>query len=586
MRRDGFGLGFVVGARGWLVCLACLCVCVSGHRAECALDDSQQAVLGQAQTALKNAGADLDAARSSAGTAANPAKGSRVKLTKMRLDSARQRLDQAAEALGGLPAEDEAVVAAQARYNEVLAGVEQVEAIINPPAAPEPAPEAPSDKAEKDKPAPSEPAKAEDAKEEGPAPEPAAPAQPAPAKLHYTQEKLVKDANWYVRETNSYADKAAKVVAALDAEGPKPVHSEVRQALEAVKTGLTKHALAVGYIEQLPADHPQVKPTADAVKQAGDRIGALGSRLEAADAELDKLTNMVHYPNYQQDYALLGDFARRYYDFNMAMQQPEALAHVIKEDGQVMSEVQRIAKTYLPLVEQRTAEGDKLESLFNHFQQKRNQFAAQLIEYKKNLPAAFESDIQEGLSLAQQGVNEQKPMFFGKDSGIEQRFGWAEQKLLVFKAFGEEEAKPYVDRLAEARKQVNQMAKALEGKIIQENTLPPNRYQGADRAELVELAKEAWAKQQPDAEVLTACIPSQAWERSTRWEWFSGAFHKVDKSHVQVQLIVKHDDKLAVIRPVNLYKNHLKGDSINAWPMDAVEDELIPQRYLLLEKVE
>jgi hypothetical protein len=102
---------------------------------------------------------------------------------------------------------------------------------------------------------------------------------------------------------------------------------------------------------------------------------------------------------------------------------------------------------------------------------------------------------------------------------------------------------------------------------------------------LIELAKEAWARQQADAAVLTACIPSQAWERSTRWEWSAGAFHKVDKSHIQVQLIVKHDDKLAVIRPVNLYKNHLKGDSINAWSMDAIEDELIPQRYLLLEKV-
>ena len=92
-------------------------------------------------------------------------------------------------------------------------------------------------------------------------------------------------------------------------------------------------------------------------------------------------------------------------------------------------------------------------------------------------------------------------------------------------------------------------------------------------------------QQQADAEVLTACIPSQAWERSTRWEWSAGAFHKVDKSHIQVQLIVKHDDKLAVIRPVNLYKNHLKGDTINAWSMDAIEDELQPHRFMLLGKV-
>ena len=107
----------------------------------------------------------------------------------------------------------------------------------------------------------------------------------------------------------------------------------------------------------------------------------------------------------------------------------------------------------------------------------------------------------------------------------------------------------------------------------------------ADRDELVAYATKAWAELQPDAQVLTARIPSQAWTRDTRWEWSNGAFYKIDASKVQVQLIVKHDDTLAVIRPVNLYKNHLKGDTVNAYPMDAIDEDLLPQRYLMLEKV-
>lgn len=561
---SGRGLGVIVAACA--ACLAFLCVLSLCADRAYALDDQQQAVLGQVQNALKNAEADLEAARGSAGTAANPATGSRVRLTAMRLDSAQQRLDQAAEHLAKLPAEDEAVVAEKARYDTAAAGIAEVRAIINPPAAPEPAPQEPSEKEEE-------------------AEKPAAPPAAAPPRLDYKQEELLKNANWYLRETNSYADKAAAVVAQLDGGDSKPVHRDVVLALENIEAGKKKHALAVDYINQLPAEHPKVKEAADAVNQAGDRLGALASRLSAADTELGKLAGIGNYPDYDKDVELLGDFVRRYYDFNQAAQQPEQLALVIAEDGQVLAEIQRIAKAYLPLVEQKTAEGERIERQFNYFQEKRGAFAAALIDYKNGLPAQFEADIQEAMSIAEQGVAEQKPLFFGKDSGIEQRLGWAEQKLIVLRAFSEEEAKPYVDRLAEARGQVKQMAKALEGKIIQENTLPPNRYTDGDRDALIELAKEAWSRQQADAEVLTACIPSQAWERSTRWEWSAGAFSKVDKSHIQVQLIVKHDDKLAVIRPVNLYKNHLKGDTINAWSMDAIEDELIPQRFMLLEKL-
>ncbi len=557
-----------------VLAVVCITATLFSSSACLALDETQQAVLAQAQNYIKNANADLDAARGSAGTASNPAKGSRIRLTEMRLQSAQQRLDQAKESLDQLPADDDAVTPVLKSYNAVAAGIKEVNAIIHPPA----------DNKEQ---APADSESVDDSSSDSSADAaPAAQPEQAP-KLHYTQEKLVKDANWYVRETNSYADKAAAVLARFDAQGdePKPVHREVRDALQNVATGKEKHKLAVSYIEQLPTDHPQVKPVADAVKQAGDRIGALESRLTAINTELAKLTGMEHYPNYDKDFELLGDFARRYYDFNISVQQPEQLAKVIAEDAQVMSEIQRIAKTYLPLVEQRTQEGDKLEKLFNHFQTKRNQFAQSLIEYKKQLPGLFEADLQEAVKLADEGVAKQNAMYFGPNSGIEQRFGWAEQKLIVIRAFGEEEAKPYIDRLEEVRQQIKQRAKALEAQIIANNQLPSDVYTGADRDDVVAIAIDGWNHQQPDAEVLMSRIPSQAWSRETRWEWFNGSFYKVDKSTLQVQLIVKHDDKLAVKRPINVRKDHLKGDTMIAVPLDAFEDELIPQRFIPLEKV-
>jgi len=554
----------------------------------CALDDQQQQVLAQAANYLKNAGADLDAARGSAGTAAKPATGSRLRLTQMRLDSATQRLGQAAEALNQLPADDEAVAPVRENYDAVAAGIAEINVILNPPPAQEEAPAEEADSSE----TPDEPAApAESDAEAAPAPSTPAPAPtPAPAKdaprLDYKQEEVAKNARWYLRETTGYTDKAAAVVAKMDAEGPKPVHQEVLNGLQLIKTGKEKHALAVGYIEQLPADHPKVKPTADGIQQAGDRLGALESRLSAAEAQLGKLTNMANYPNFEQDHTLLSDFCRRYHDFHQIRQQPEKLAQIVQEDGQVLAEVQRIAKTYLPLVEQLTEPGARMENRFSYFQTQRTKFVADLMAYRKELPALFEADLKEATDLAAEGVAKKNSMYFGENSGIAQRYGWAEEKLMVLKAFGEEEAAPFVARMEAVREQIKQLAKTLEADIIANTTLPSDNYAGPDRDAVIAKAIDGWRVQQPDAEVLTARIPAEAWARETKWEWFNGSFYKVDKSTLQVQLIVKHDDKLAVKRPLNVRMDHLKGDTLIAAPLDAFEDELIPQRYIMLEKVE
>jgi hypothetical protein len=560
------------GKKRWGVCgrvggLLVLCVMWAGVGSAYGLDGQQAADLGKAQTAVKNGEADLSAARGSAGTAGKPAKGSRAKLTVMRLDSAQKRLDEASVLLAKLPGDDGEVGALQGRYDAAVLGVAEVRAILNPGA----------------------PAESGEAKEAAASGSDAGGGQkaesPSVAKLDYKQEKLVKDARWYVRETEKYAGGAAEVVARLDGEGVKPVHSEVLGALEAVAMGWTKQKLAAEYIGQLPAGHPQVEPTAEAVRAGGDRLGALESRLKAVDVELSKITGMEHYPEYEKDYGLLRDLSGRYARFEITVQQPEKLARIIEEDGEVLKEIQRIARTYLPLVEQRTDTGVKMEQAFNHFQTSRSGFVGELIEYKNGLPAAFESDLKGANDLADQGVAEGKPGYFGENSGIAQRFGWAEQKLIVLRAFGEEEAKPYVERLEEVRGQIRERAKSLEAQIIAENALPNDAYVGGDRDELVKYAEEAWAEEQPGAEVLMARIPSQAWTRDTRWRWSSGAFYKIDASHVQVQLIVKHDEKLAVIRPINLSKNHLKGDTVAASALWGVDVEVGPRSYLLLEKV-
>ena len=76
-----------------------------------------------------------------------------------------------------------------------------------------------------------------------------------------------------------------------------------------------------------------------------------------------------------------------------------------------------------------------------------------------------------------------------------------------------------------------------------------------------------------------------AWTRTTKWQWSNGAFYKVDTSKIQVQLLVKYNDKLAVIRPINIYKNHMKGDTIASFPLFGLKEKLQPNELIPLAKV-
>ncbi len=335
----------------------------------------------------------------------------------------------------------------------------------------------------------------------------------------------------------------------------------------------------------LPSGHPDVAALAAEIQSKGDEIQALKSRLQAEDAKLRKITGMENYPNYKKDFDLLGSFSQRYGDFRFTVQHPKILAGVIEEDGQCLKEIRRIANTYAPLAAQKTAEGEAMEKRVAYVLKRRKRFSAQLEAYKATLPAAIEKDIAEATRIADEGVQNKKPMYFHRNSGIDQVLGFAEAKILVLKAFGDGSAAPFEKRLSEARKAIAKQAKSLEAEIIANNTLPLDAYKGADRAVLVQKAIDAWKKSQPDAKVLVAKIPEEAWEHEIYWKWWRGAFRKVDRSHIQVQLFVQYDDNLAVIRPINLYKNHLKGDTIDAYPFNEVDAELGPDYFFPLAKV-
>ncbi len=532
------------------------------------LSASQQAALRTATAAVQSAEGDLRAAAGSAGTAANPAKGSRLKLTRMRLDSAIGRLNQAAGLLGELPGDDAAVQALLERHRAAAASAGKIQSILSPGSGQTPAGSG------RTTPAPTA----------GTSAKRPATGSPAP-KLDYRAEKKLKDARWYLREVAKYTAPAMAVVKRLDGEGEKAVHADVRVALASIETGWAKQKLVEEYLAGLPADHPEVRAAAEQSASGRATLGGLQSRLEAANVAMEKLTGMRHYPRFDEDFRRMVDFSRRYGDFQMTLQQPEKLISIVREDGEVVKEVKRVARLYLPLVEQKTNPGLKLERLVNHLLEARRAFGREVAAYGAKLPVLIDADLAEADRIADLGVAEKKPLYFGKGSGIEQTLGFAEVKVGILETLDAGQGAAYRRKLDATRAGTEKRAESLRVEIIRNNSLPEDRYQGGERKAHVGTAAEAWKKLESGAKVLGARIPSADWKRVTEWRWGTDSFYKVDYSWIQVQLLVEYDGKLAVIRPVNLYRNHLQGDQIKASPLYQPGDDPSPQNLLLKEKI-
>src|SRR5690606_16432628 len=115
-------------------------------------------------------------------------------------------------------------------------------------------------------------------------------------------EEKLNNAKFHLRDAAGNAQAAAAVVARLDGgEGDPVVHSDVKAALAKLDTADAKLALAANHLTGLPADHPEVKPVKDFADSAGAKLGALRTRLEAADGELGKVSRVNNYPAYDND---------------------------------------------------------------------------------------------------------------------------------------------------------------------------------------------------------------------------------------------------------------------------------------------
>jgi hypothetical protein len=125
---------------------------------------------------------------------------------------------------------------------------------------------------------------------------------------------------------------------------------------------------------------------------------------------------------------------------------------------------------------------------------------------------------------------------------------------------------------------------SLQEAIIDGNRLPDETYAGPDKAALIAMIKEKWAKEGAPGEVMKVGINSTDWLRSQRLEWQGNSWVKYDSSSLQGFVAVKSGD-FAVVYHLNFIKNHMQNDRVTLSLFDDPKEAPIVQRKVRLKNV-
>lgn len=525
--------------------------------------------VAKANSHLKRAEANLALVDGSIGHLTKPPKGSAAKLAKMRLEQALGDMEAARKALEGASGAE--ADKATKRHNDAVTLYNKLRTILTgEEPKPEPEPEPTPDEGDGD-----DPPKEEEEK-------------PKTIKLGYPHADNFKNALFTLRRVEGDTATIVKLLEEL-----RPVEDQLsinyRKAAQAM-AHITETRRQGGFAEDALAKIPS---NGEGVAEAKQRLVNARASLDVAhayfrplDAKLRDLVNPANYPEFQTDLKRLRELASAYANAPyLFREQRTRAAEAFRQGDAAKAECIRVAKAYSRLMEQETDQGKQIEIAGNNFLANHGDFFATAAEQGQSLPQSIREDLAEADRMANEAVEKQMPAWFS--GGIPQRMAWVEDKLTLYEVIDPKGADALVQEVDKFKASLAKRAHSLRELIIRENPLPADRFEGADRKAAVAIAMDAWKIQESDYELLAVRIPSEAWSRETKWTYSNGTWYFVDRSTLQVRLIVadKDNPEQAIDRPINVRKDHQKGDTMIGVPMRSFDEELQPSEYLLRNKI-
>ena len=201
-------------------------------------------------------------------------------------------------------------------------------------------------------------------------------------------------------------------------------------------------------------------------------------------------------------------------------------------------------------------------------------YAGQWIDKFTNAKKEFVTEsgprIEELMTKTQEkvakAVKEKRPLWFtggGIGHAMMQISGQLDS-LAAIKGKNDRQVKILRGKFANLSNQVKKAENDLKESILAATKMPANAYSGGDKNKIINMAVKEWNKKHPGKPVLAKGISMPNWERRTEWRYHSvnATHYKVDRSYLQVWVIIKTSDKVATQYFIELSKNHMQGDSI------------------------
>ena len=399
------------------------------------------------------------------------------------------------------------------------------------------------------------------------------------AQLDYNQRKSLKDAVYYLRQIEANLDQVTEQAKGADARTAPQVQANI--------DGLNKWLkYANDRLDKLPGEDSAVKAAKERAAAAAKAIGGLQGAVEqgaaeSADAVRDEERQLADDIDKFKVWGQL--FGSPQHQFDHKLEDALSAAGNLEE---VKAEVAAIEERWPRLFDKKNRErrARDLKAAKSYFDRAFPPFERYVDNLRVGLPGKMEAHFTQIGTMVQTGVAEQRPQYF--TGGIPQQVEAAERSLKIFEALDPAGAKPFAARLAALNGQIDTAQRDLSESIIQGNQVPQKRYSGPDIEELRALAAAAWAKENPGDTVLKIVFNTPGWSRVTRWQWSEGykAWQKVDYSKIQPKIIVVHDARLAAVYPIDIYKDHMKGDRVHAKPWEKEENPDL-RMVLLLDRV-
>jgi hypothetical protein len=362
-------------------------------------------------------------------------------------------------------------------------------------------------------------------------------------------------------------------------------HRTTAQALATIKEARRQAGFVKDGLAKIPANGQGVAAAKDNLAKALEAIQGSEDYFKPLHGKIMAMIDPAKFPDFDDDRKRLRGISSDYSAEWVFTSDRARAAELFTQRQAAQEELVRIAKAYNRLMQQKTDMGTAIEAVGNGALRSFEAFDARILEEKKTLPKAIREHLAEAQQYGNEAVAEQKPAFF--NGGIPQRMEWAEDKLSLLKVIDKENGPAVAKEYSATQSKLKKQADALKALIIKENRVSPDNYPGADRDAIIKVAKSGWAVQQKDAKILKIVIPSEAWTREKKWTYSNGTWYFSDKSRIQVQLIVAdHENpKQAISRPVNIIKNHEKGDTMIGVPMRSFDEALQPREYYLIKNI-